>query len=369
MSSGDKGVQGLQYLNYFSYSLKFLLLNVSLFYLKQDKRGFTTQIFPAFVFSNEGGFYMSGNREYKSDVFSMLMQDKERALQLYNAMNGSSYDNPEDVEIVIHDGGISLSVRNDASFIVDARLSIYEHQSTVCPNMPVRSLIYFSVILSDMLSDKKKGTKSGKNIYGRRLVKIPTPHFVVFYNGEEEQPEVQELKLSDAFEKPTDEPNLELKCKVYNINDGKNKAIMESCGWLNDYMTFVNKVREYHADGAFDDLAIDIEKAIDYCIDNDILKEFLKTYRSEVTKSMQLNYEFDRQLELERADAIEEGLEQGIKQGLEQGLEQGIELINQLNQILLSEGKYDELQKASKDKVYQKKLLAEYGLLNEKQGE
>lgn len=183
MSSGDKGVQGLQYLNYFSYSLKFLLLNVSLFYLKQDKRAFTTQIFPALVFSNEGGFYMSGNREYKSDVFSMLMQDKERALQLYNAMNGSSYDNPEDVEMVIHDGGISLSVRNDASFIVDARLSIYEHQSTVCPNMPVRSLIYFSVILSDMLSDKKKGTKKGKNIYGRRLVKIPTPHFVVFYNG------------------------------------------------------------------------------------------------------------------------------------------------------------------------------------------
>ena len=334
MSSGDKGVQGLQYLDYFSYSLKFLLLNVSLFYLKQDKRGFTTQIFPALVFSNEGGFYMSGNREYKSDVFSMLMQDKERALQLYNAMNGSSYDNPEDVEMVIHDGGISLSVRNDASFIVDARLSIYEHQSTVCPNMPVRSLIYFSVILSDMLSDKKKGTKSGKNIYGRRLVKIPTPHFVVFYNGEEEQPEVQELKLSDAFEKPTDEPNLELKCKVYNINDGKNKAIMESCGWLNDYMTFVNKVREYHADGAFDDLAIDIEKAIDYCIDNDILKEFLKTYRSEVTKSMQLNYEFDRQLELERADAIEEGMEIGIEKGIEKGA-------NKMLFTLVTKGKLD----------------------------
>lgn len=104
-----------------------------------------------------------------------------------------------------------------------------------------------------------------------------------------------------------------------------------------------------------------MKEAIDYCIDNDILKEFLKTYRSEVTKSMQLNYEFDRQLELERADAIEEGLEQGLAQG--------IELINQLNQILLSEGKYDELQKASKDKEYQKKLLAEYGLLNEKQGE
>ena len=151
---------------------------------------------------------MSGNREYKSDVFSMLMQDKERALQLYNVMNDSNYQNPEDVEMTTLDGGISLSVRNDASFVVDARLSIYEHQSTVCPNMPIRSLIYFSVILSDMLSDKKNKKMIGRNIYGKRLVKIPTPNFIVFYNGEEEQPEVQELKLSDAFEKPTDNPNL-----------------------------------------------------------------------------------------------------------------------------------------------------------------
>ena len=62
-----------------------------------------------------------------------------------------------------------------------------------------------------------------------------------------------------------------------------------------------------------------MKEAIDYCIDNDILKEFLKTYRSEVTKSMQLNYEFDRQLELERADAIEEGMEIGIEKGIEKG--------------------------------------------------
>ena len=106
---------------------------------------------------------MSGNREYKSDVFSMLMQDKERALQLYNVMNDSNYQNPEDVEMTTLDGGISLSVRNDASFVVDARLSIYEHQSTVCPNMPIRSLIYFSVILSDMLSDKNNKKMIGRS--------------------------------------------------------------------------------------------------------------------------------------------------------------------------------------------------------------
>ena len=122
------------------------------------------------------------------------------------------------------------------------------------------------------------------------------------------------LKLSDAFEKPTDDPKLELKCIVYNINAGKNRQILQKCVWLDEYMMFVNKVREYHSGKSYEELGNDIELAIDYCIDNDILKDFLKTHRSEVTKNMQLNYKFDRQLELERADAREEGLEEGRKE-------------------------------------------------------
>ena len=77
-----------------------------------------------------------------------------------------------------------------------------------------------------------------------------------------------------------------------------------------------------------------MKEAIDYCIDNDILKEFLKTYRSEVTKIMQLNYEFDRQLELERADAIEEGMEIGIEKGIEKGA-------NKMLFTLVTKGKLD----------------------------
>ena len=262
---------------------------------------------------------MSGNREYKSDVFCMLMQDKRRALELYNVMNGSSYDDPDAVEMKTLDGGISLSVRNDAAFVVDARLSIYEHESTVCPNMPVRSLIYFTAILSEYLNCRDDGSKIHKNIYGRRLVRIPTPQFVVFYNGEEKQPEIQELRLSDAFEKPMDDPKLELKCMVYNINTGKNKKIMDQCQWLNEYMIFVNKVREYHHEHTEQELLSDIEKAIDYCIDNNILRDFLKTRRSEVVKNMQLDYTFERQIELERADAIEEGREEGRREGRKEG--------------------------------------------------
>ncbi len=57
---------------------------------------------------------MKGNREYKSDVFSMLMEDPQNALELYNAMNGSNYTDPGMVEINTPDKGLSLTVRNDA---------------------------------------------------------------------------------------------------------------------------------------------------------------------------------------------------------------------------------------------------------------
>ena len=83
----------------------------------------------------------NGNREYKSDVFSMLMEDKKNALSVYNVLNGTNHTNPDDLEICTLDKGVSLTVRNDAAFVVDAALSIYEHQSTICPNMPVRNLI------------------------------------------------------------------------------------------------------------------------------------------------------------------------------------------------------------------------------------
>ena len=178
----------------------------------------------------------NGNREFKSDVFSMLLEDKKNALSVYNAMNNSSYTNPEEVEICTLERGISLTVRNDAAFVLDSNLSIYEHQSTLCPNMPIRSLIYFTFTIKEMLK--------GKNIYGRRLLKIPVPKFAVFYNGDEEQPEQYEMSLSSAFEHEAEEPQLELKCTVYNINYGKNKSIMEKCPVLKEYSIFVNSVQQ-----------------------------------------------------------------------------------------------------------------------------
>ena len=247
-------------------------------------------------------FMGNGNREYKSDVFSMLMEDKAMALSVYNALNGTNYTNPDDIEICTLDKGVSLTVRNDAAFVVDAALSIYEHQSTVCPNMPVRNLIYYTTIISKFV--KKK------NIYGRTLVKIPAPKFVVFYNGDEDQPAEYEMRHSDAFEKKTDNPELELVCKVYNINFGKNQELLEKCEVLKQYMTFVDYVKYYlsQQDGDNDDdLKKAINLAIDRCIEEGVLVEFLMENRSEVVKVTQLDYTFDRQIIMEREAGRTEG--------------------------------------------------------------
>ena len=241
---------------------------------------------------------MEGNREYKSDVFSMLMREPGYALEVYNALNQSDYRDPGLVEVCNLERGISLSVRNDAAFILDMNLNVYEHESTVCPNMPLRELIYATNILEQRVRKR--------NIYGRRLVKIPTPRFAVFYNGTEDQRSQYQLRLSDAYANPVEKPELELTCTVYNINPGKNRELLSECPVLGQYMLFVGYVRENLEKDPEKDLGKAVDGAIERCIREDVLREFLIRRREEVTKVTQLDYTFDRRIELEREEAREE---------------------------------------------------------------
>lgn len=250
---------------------------------------------------------MAGNKEYKSDVFSMLLEDKQNALQIYNALNNTAYEDTSLIEVHTLNKGVSLSVRNDAAFVVDSNLSVYEHQSTICPNMPLRCLLYVSSILQKIVKRE--------NIYGKSLIKIPTSKFAVFYNGIDEQPEQQELRLSNAFESPVNTPELELTCKVYNTNYGNNMEFLEKCPVLREYMIFVNYVRNYHGMDTYDTLEEAINLAIDRCIREDILREFLSSNRSEVLKVMQMDYTFERQIELEREASRGEGYAEGHAAG------------------------------------------------------
>lgn len=266
------------------------------------------------------------NKEYKSDVFSMLLQDKKRAMEIYNAINGTDYDDPELVEMTtLDDKSFSLTVRNDASFILDANLSLYEHQSTYCPNMPLRDLLYFASIIQKRIKAQKR------DIYGGRILKIPVPHFVVFYNGKEDAPDQYDLRLSDAFEKKTEDPEIELVCHVYNINSGKNTPLLSKCQTLREYMYFVDMVRKNNEiSGNLEDA---IEKAINQCMEENVLRDFLAQHREEVMHVMTLDYTFERRLEMQRAEAIEDGERIGKEEKLSEQIRKKIQKGKPLDQI------------------------------------
>lgn len=137
-------------------------------------------------------------RNQKDTVFRMLYRDKKELLELYNALNGTAYQNTEALEIHTLENAIYMAVKNDVSFLLDAELNLYEHQASFNPNMPLRDLIYIARQLEKFLRQR--------SLYSGSLVKIPVPRFVVFYNGNAVRPERQILKLSDAFEKTTSGP-------------------------------------------------------------------------------------------------------------------------------------------------------------------
>ena len=161
------------------------------------------------------------NYKYKDTLFRFIFNNRERLLGLYNALNHSDYTNADELEINTLENVVYLSMKNDLSFIFDFGLYIFEHQSTYCPNMPLRDLHYVSTLLEGLIPKKY--------LYSTKLLKIPTPHFVVFYNGETKLEDRKILKLSDMYEKQEEHPELELKVTLLNINYGQNEELMELC--------------------------------------------------------------------------------------------------------------------------------------------
>ena len=143
------------------------------------------------------------NRIYKDRLYKMIFNDKSELLKLYNAINGTHYDDPAMLTITTLDNAIYMTMENDLSFIIDMRLALYEQQSTVNPNLPLRFLMYITDIYSAYTKDM--------NIYGSKKVQIPLPSFVIFYNGVKSQPDRTEFLLSELFHPTTDQPALELK--------------------------------------------------------------------------------------------------------------------------------------------------------------
>ena len=253
-------------------------------------------------------------RNQKDTVFRMLFREKKELLELYNALNDSAYNSPEDLTICTLENAIYMNFKNDISFLLDSEMNLYKHQGSYNPNMPLRDLVYIAKQLEKYTRDE--------TIYSSTLVKIPVPRFVVFYNGTDGQPERQILRLSDAFEKETAEPELELKVLMLNIIFGHNKELMEKCRTLREYSQYVDRVRKYAKRMQIEEA---VEREVTECTREGILADFLSSQRAEVIAVSIFEYNEEEEMRKIRASEYKNGKEDGIAQGIKQGIEQGIE--------------------------------------------
>lgn len=265
------------------------------------------------------------NRKYKDRLFRFLFKEKKDLLDLYNAVNDSNYDEPEELEIVTMEDVIFLKMKNDLSFMVADRLNLYEHQSTYSPNMPLRGLIYLARQYEGIIA------KSQENIYGSKLVKIPTPEFVIFYNGTWEQSDRMALYLSDAFTEGRGSGCLECTATMFNINRGHNQELMEKCRRLWEYSEFIAEVNDNLAKGY--SLKRAITTAMSNCIERGVLADILLVNKAEVMDMLLTEYDEKKHMKAIRKEGYEDGLEDGIQKGIEQGIEKGLE--QKLEELIL----------------------------------
>jgi len=256
------------------------------------------------------------NRNYKDsvfvDLFSTDEKAKERFLSLYNALHGTQLHDVTLLENIKLEQVMYMSFANDVSYLVENKIIfLIEHQSTINPNMPLRCLEYVSRLYEKLFESKEK--------YSRKLLNIPTPEFYVFYNGIEPYPCDKTLKLSHAFIELTEQPNLELIVKIVNINQHNEHPLLEMCKPINEYSIFVQTVREWKAV----DPVHGFQKAVEECIANNILREYLERKAKEVINMLLAEYNYEEDIAVQRAEERELAFAEGIEQGRSEGIEQG----------------------------------------------
>ena len=265
------------------------------------------------------------NRTYKSTIFTMLFEDKQNLLELYNAVSGKHYTNPEMLEINTLENAIYMSMKNDVSFLIDSRLSLYEHQSTYSPNLPVRFLLYISSLYSSITREM--------NLYGTKAVELPLPYFMIFYNGEQEEPDKKILRLSDLYSVKAEKYNLELEAVMLNINCGHNRELLATSQTLGEYAEYTARVRKYAKEMELEEA---VDRAIEECIQEGILRKFLEKNKMEAKNMSIFEYDQERHIKMERAEAWEDGRKEGKIEGKLEGEQ---EMLRKIVEKKLKKGK------------------------------
>ena len=245
--------------------------------------------------------------------------NKENALELYNYLNGTDYKDLDNLQFNTIDDVLYMGMQNDVSFIFHDSLNMYEQQSTYNPNMPLRGLIYTALLMHQFVKTHNI------NWYSSKLKKIPVPKCIVFYNGSKEEPDVKELRLSDAFIGADKEKAcVEFVVKMYNINYGHNKKLLDACKALKEYSYLVNAVQRNLKVLPKEEA---IDRAVKECIDQNILRDVLIKFRSEVIGMLMQEYDEVQTMKNFHDEGFEEGLEKGKAEGKKEGWDAAVEKI------------------------------------------
>jgi len=245
------------------------------------------------------------NRNHKDSVFTRLFSEKSNLLELYSAISGRSYPESTKIEIVTLSDVLYMNQINDIAFMLEDKLIVLiEHQSSINNNMPLRMLRYLSAEY-DMIVDRK-------NLYKQKRIMIPSPEFIVLYNGDKKFPDYKELKLSDSFKSKTPDLYLELVVRVYNINKGHNAEMAGRSSVLSGYEEFIAQIKENLKSM---ELRNAIKLAVKTCISKNILVSFLERHSSEVENMIFGEWNLDDALAVRYEEGVDEGIDIGIGKG------------------------------------------------------
>lgn len=256
------------------------------------------------------------NIQYKDRLFSFLFgseENREWTLSLYNAVNGSSYTDPSMIQITTIKEVMYLGMHNDVSFLISNEMNLYEQQSTYNPNMPVRLLQYAGNLY------EKYFKQNSLNKYGSRLLSLPVPKLIVFYNGKREQPDEMILKLSDSFPENSD-ADIEVRVRVLNVNYGRNRRLLESCRPLGEYSWLVEEVRKNNLTQDEDGMSSAVDKAISEMPDDFVIKPFLEVHRAEVKGMLLTEYNEAEAMEMFKEEGRAEGIIDTLVSLVQKGL-------------------------------------------------
>ena len=248
---------------------------------------------------------------YRDSLFRKYFEHPDKLAALHELLTGIPTAE-QNVEIKTLKSVLFNRLKNDISFKVGDRfIVLFEHQSTINPNMPARMLLYSAMLYRKMLSKE--------SIYSKKLIPLPAPEFYVLYNGKEPWTDNSKLYLSSAFAE--NQHNLELVVTVRNIRYNKDNELLQKYKPLHDYSFFVYDVEKRVASG--DSLANAIRSATDYCINHNIMRDYLSANYEEVFEMMSLRWNEKDAKKYWQKEAREEGHAAGLVEGRAQGLSQG----------------------------------------------